>query len=132
VDELGAAVARGGPEANRAKRAMARAVVTLYHGAAAAAAAEERFDAVFSRREIPTDVPEYALPEGDPVHLPALLVAAGLARGTSAARRDIDAGAVRIDGTAVAAGKYDVDRSAVVGAVLTSGKRKAVRVLGAS
>jgi len=42
-------------------------------------------------------VPEYTLPDGDPVHLPAVLVGAGLAASTSGARRDIDGGAVRIE-----------------------------------
>jgi tyrosyl-tRNA synthetase len=128
VDELEARVAAGGAAANQAKRAMARAVVELYHGSEAAAAAEERFDAVFKRREIPQDVPEFALPDGDPVHLPALLVAAGLAASTSAARREIDSGAVRIEGTAVPARGYDVARADLAGRVLAAGKRRAVRL----
>src|SRR3954462_11908557 len=56
VDELEAQVAAGGAQANAAKRAMARSVVALYHGAEAAKEAEERFDAVFKRREVPDDV----------------------------------------------------------------------------
>ena len=82
---------------------MARSVVALYHGPDAAPDAEERFNAVFQRGEVPTDAPDFPLPDGDPLHVPALLVAAGLAASTSAARRDIDAGAVRIDGTTLAA-----------------------------
>jgi tyrosyl-tRNA synthetase len=132
VEELEAQVAGGGAGANRAKRAMARAVVTLYHGADAAVAAEERFDAVFRRREIPQDVPERPLPAGDPLHLPALLVETGLSASTSAARRDIDGGAVRIDGDPVPAKAYDHPRSALAGRVLASGKRKAVRLVEAA
>jgi tyrosyl-tRNA synthetase len=129
VDDIEAQVAAGGVAANRAKRAVARDVVALYHGAEAAAAAEARFDAVFKRGEVPDDVLEYALPEGDPVHLPAVLVAAGLAASTSAARRDIDAGAVRIDGAPVAAKAYDVPRAELAGRVLACGKRRAARVV---
>jgi tyrosyl-tRNA synthetase len=129
VDDLEAQVARGGAEANAAKRAMARAVVELYHGVEAAGAAEERFDAVFKRGEVPTDVPEFPLPDGDPQHLPALLAAAGLAASSSAARRDIDGGAVRVDGAQVAARQYDVARDELIGRVLASGKRKAVRLV---
>ncbi|HET8582800.1 MAG TPA: tyrosine--tRNA ligase [Jatrophihabitans sp.] len=128
VDQLEAEVAAGGAAANRAKRAMARAVVTLYHGADAATAAEARFDAIFKRGEVPDDVPGFDLPEGDPLHLPAILVAAGLAASSSAARRDIDAGAVRIDGTAVAAKDYDQPRAALAGHVLACGKRRTVRL----
>jgi tyrosyl-tRNA synthetase len=129
VDELEAQVAAGGAAANAAKRAMARAVVSLYHGAGGAAGAEERFDAVFKRGEVPDDIPQFALPEGDPVHLPALLVSAGLATSTSAARRDIDAGAIRIDGVSIPAKRYDVPRAELAGAVLASGKRRAARLV---
>ena len=128
VDDLEQQVATGGAGANAAKRGVARAIVALYHGPDEAAAAEARFDAVFKHHEVPTDVPDLALPDGDVVHLPALLVSGGLAPSTTAARRDIDAGAVRLDGTAVPARRYDHDRSALIGRVLTSGKRKAARL----
>ena len=128
VVELEDQVAAGGAAANAAKRAVARRIVALYHGAEAAQAAEERFDAIHKRGEVPTDVPEFPLPAGDPVHLPAALVAAGLAASSSAARRDIDAGAVRIDGEPVPARQYDVSRSDLVGRVLANGKRRAARV----
>jgi tyrosyl-tRNA synthetase len=128
VDALEAEVATGGAAANRAKRRMAREVVTLYHGADAAQAAEERFDAVFKRGETPDDVPVYELPPGDLVHLPAILVAAGLVASTSAARREIDAGAVRLDGAPVSARNYDAARSELIDRVLAIGKRRSVRL----
>ena len=131
VEALEAEVAAGGAPANRAKRRMAREVVALYHGADAAGAAEERFDRVFARGEVAEDAPERTLPDGDPVHLPAALVAAGLAASTSAARRDIDAGAVRIDGVPVAARAYDIARADVAGRVVASGKRKVARLVDA-
>jgi tyrosyl-tRNA synthetase len=129
VAELERRVTAGGADANAAKRAMARTVVALYHGPQAAQEAEDRFDAVFKRGEIPQDVPEFALPADDPVHLPALLLASGLATSTSAARRDVDAGAVRVDGVPVAARRYDLPRAELEGRVLASGKRKAVRLV---
>jgi tyrosyl-tRNA synthetase len=132
IDELAAEVAAGGAAANRAKRRVAREVVTLYHGADQAVAAEERFDALFKRHEVPVDAPEYQLPDGDPVHLPALLTAAGLAASSSAARREIDAGAVRIDGAAVPAKQYDLPRAELAGRVLAVGKRRAARLVAAS
>jgi tyrosyl-tRNA synthetase len=128
VDAIEAEVAQGGPAANRAKRRVAREVVALYHGADAAREAEERFDAVFKRGEVPDDVPEVALPGNDPVHLPALLVDTGLAASSSAARRDIDGGAVRLDGAQVPAGQYDHPRAALAGRTLAVGKRRMVRL----
>jgi tyrosyl-tRNA synthetase len=107
---------------------MARAVVTLYHGAAAAKQAEAAFDATFRDHAVPQEVPEHRLESAaDPVHLPAVLVAAGLAASTSAARRLVDSGGVRLDGARVAS--YDLPRTDVVGRVLAVGKRQAVRVV---
>jgi tyrosyl-tRNA synthetase len=128
VDELEAEVAAGGPAANRAKRRMAREVVALYHGPEAARLAEERFDAVFKRGETPTDVPVHRLPDGDPVHLPAVLAAAGLVASTSAGRREVDAGSVRVNSDVVPAKRYDVPRAELVGATLAVGKRRVVRL----
>jgi tyrosyl-tRNA synthetase len=131
VDALAAEVAAGGAAANRAKRRMAREVVALYHGPEAAEAAEERFNAVFRDNQVQLDAPVHVLADGDPVHLPAALSAAGLAASTSAARRDIDGGAVKIDGTAVPARTYDLPRADVVGRVVSSGKRRAARFVDA-
>ena len=126
-------VAAGGAPANRAKRFVARSIVALYHGDAAATAAEERFDAVHKRHEVPTDVPEFSLSgTEDPVHIPALLVAAGLASSASDARRKIDAGSVRVDGVPVAAREYDRARDGVVASVVSVGRRSAVRVVAAA
>jgi tyrosyl-tRNA synthetase len=129
VAVVASAVEAGGPAANAAKRSVARTIVTLYHGPEAALAAEEHFDERFRRREVPTDVPEHALDEADPVHLPQLLVATGLAASRNEGRRLIDDGAVRLDGDPVPARTYDLARSELSGRVLQRGKRLAVRLL---
>ncbi|MGE5764704.1 MAG: tyrosine--tRNA ligase, partial [Mycobacterium leprae] len=117
VAALEAAVEQGGPQANLAKRRLAREIVTLYHGTNAAGRAEEQFDRLFRRHEVPQDVPEISAPAGDPVHVPALLHAAGLAASRSEGRRLVDEGSVRIDGEALARGEYDVPRRALTGRV---------------
>jgi tyrosyl-tRNA synthetase len=128
VAELAADVTSGGRRANEAKRRVAREIVGLYHGTRAAAEAEERFDAVFRRRELPTDAAEFQWDLSETVHLPAILVSSGLADSTSAARRLVDAGAVKVDGVAQPARVYDVAGSDLVGRLLSVGKRKVVRV----
>lgn len=128
VAELAAQAAAGGAVANAAKRAVARAVVALYHGGLPALQAEERFDAVFKRGEQPDDLADHPLPAGDPLHLPALLVDSGMAESSSAARRLIIAGAVRVDGRVLAPTELDVARAELDGAVLAVGKRRAVRL----
>ncbi len=120
-------VAAGGRDANTAKRLVAASIVALYHGSAAAAGAEQRFNAVYRDKAIQTDLPSFPMPEGDPVHLPALLSAAGLTESSSAARRLIDSGAVKIDNEPLGRGLYDVARAALVGVSLTVGKRRGIR-----
>ena len=112
--------------ANAAKRRMARAVVGLYWGSEEAEEAEAHFDALFRRRAVPDDVPERPLPPGDPVHLPALLVDVGFAPSTSAARRLVTGGAVRVDGEPVS--RLDQPRAALAGRVLSAGRRRLVRL----
>ncbi|HYT10687.1 MAG TPA: tyrosine--tRNA ligase [Mycobacteriales bacterium] len=128
VDQLARAAAEGGPPANQAKRRVARAVVALYHGQNAAEMAERRFDTVFRQHEVPDDVPERPLPPGDPVHVPTLLVDLGFAPSTTAARRLVDNGAVRVDGERLAARDYDQPRDRLAGHVLATGKRRLARL----
>jgi tyrosyl-tRNA synthetase len=128
IEQLEHQVAAGGSPANAAKRRVAREIVALYHGADEAVTAEQRFDAIFRYGELPAEIPDHALPAGETVHLPAVLAAAGLAASSSAARRLIDQGAVRIAGQPVRAGEYDLPSTDLVGSVVTVGKRRAVRL----
>jgi tyrosyl-tRNA synthetase len=128
VAEIERDAAAGGPAANRAKRRVAAAVVELYHGSEAAEAAERRFDTVHRQHEVPDDVPERSLPAGDPVHVPALLVELGFAKSSTAARRLVDDGAIRVDGTRLPAREYDVARDRLAGHVLAAGRRNLVRL----
>jgi tyrosyl-tRNA synthetase len=128
VAGIAADVAAGGKRANEAKRRVAREIVALYHGAEAAREAERRFNEVFRDGAVPADAPEFATNLTGTVHLPALMTAAGLAESASAARRLIDAGAVKIDGAQHPGKVYDVDGRALYGRVLAAGKRRVVRV----
>src|SRR5690242_1899771 len=56
-----------------AKLELARFIVRRSHGEEAAQRAEEHFTRVVRQGEAPEDVPEVALPAGDPLHLPRLL-----------------------------------------------------------
>jgi tyrosyl-tRNA synthetase len=112
-----------------AKLELARFIVRRSHGDEAATRAEEHFTRVVREGRAPDEVPEAALPDGDPVHLPALLAGAfGLS--TSEARRLIAQGAVRVGDTVVE--ELDVPRAALSGAVLQAGKRRFVRLNGAA
>jgi tyrosyl-tRNA synthetase len=116
-----------GADPLEAKLALARWIVTRSHGKEASAEAESHFTRVVREGRAPDDVPEVALPVGDPVHVPAVLaVAFGLS--TSEARRLLAQGGVKVDGRQL--DELDVPRHVLVGAVVQAGKRRFVRLTG--
>jgi len=114
---------------NLAKRRLAGSVVERFHGRDAARGAEENFDAVHVRHEVPGDAPGVSLAgavgDADPVHLPAL-IASAFEVSTSEARRLLAQGGVRIDGEVVAADRLDLPASELNGRTLQAGKRRFV------
>jgi tyrosyl-tRNA synthetase len=111
-----------------AKRAMARALTARYHGDEAARAAEERFDTVHVRRELPDEIEEFAFSaDNGEVHIPALLAEAfGLSR--SEGRRLLAQGGVKLDGTELDDSRLDVPADDLDGVVLQVGKRRFKRL----
>ncbi len=106
-----------------AKVLLAREIVTRFHDARAADAAEADFQNR-AKGGIPDDIAEVPL-AGAPLSIGALLKQAGLAPSTSEALRLIEQGGVRIDGAVV------TDRGLKVAAgtcVVQVGKRKFARV----
>ncbi|MFH1228619.1 MAG: tyrosine--tRNA ligase [Planctomycetota bacterium] len=84
-----------------AKIRLAKEIVTIYHNAAEADAAAARFDAVFSRKEVPVDIQEITILKTQitdkGIYLPKLLTAIGAVKSTSDARRMIEQGGVTLD-----------------------------------
>ncbi len=120
---LGREAPQGDPM--QSKLSLARSIVEKWHDAESAARAEEHFTRVVRRHEVPEDLPEATLPAGDPIHLPALLVAQLGVGTTSEARRLIDQGGVRLDGELVT--ELDLPRARLEGATLQAGKRRFAR-----
>ena len=71
-----------------------------FHGVEAASRAEQQFEQVHARREVPDDVEERRFPLGGQPSLPlaGLLADAGLAPSRSEARRLIAQGGVTVNG----------------------------------
>jgi tyrosyl-tRNA synthetase len=111
------------------KLELARRIVSRWHGDDGARRGEEHFTRVVREHQAPDDVPGGRLPDGDPVHLPALLVDQLGVGSTSEARRLIAQGAVRIDGRP--ATELDVPRATLEGALVQAGKRRFMRFSGA-
>jgi len=101
IDAALAALRTGDLHPNRAKRDLGQAVADRYHGPGAGEAAEAEFDRVHKAHEVPTEMPEFALPPG--TELAAALVAAGLVTSRREAVRQVGQGGVRLDGEVVSA-----------------------------
>lgn len=127
IDGIESGLASGELHPNATKRRLAREIVALYHGSAAATDAEAAFDRVFKRHEMPAEIPEVTVDLEDEVYLPGLLHSLGLTSSTSEGRRLIDGGGVKIDGEAVEARHYSVARAYVLDRVVQVGKRKFAR-----
>jgi len=114
-----------------AKRRLARAIVEVWHGADAAAAAETEFDRVIVGKDTPDDVPEATLSADDApggrIKLAKLLVATGLAESNREARRLISQGGVTVDGER----QNDIDAviAAKTGIVIRVGARRFAKLV---
>ena len=113
---------------NEAKRALARELVTQFHSSAAAREAEERFDSVHKRREVPSDAPEVEVGTEESAHLPAVLADA-FGISSSEGRRLIAQGGVKLDGEPVPATTLDMPAASLRGRVLQAGKRRFARLV---
>ena len=109
-----------------AKLALARFIVARSHGQEKARLAEEHFTRVVREGQAPENIREAPLPDGDLIHLPALLAASVMAASASDARRLIAQGAVRVNGEPVR--DLDVRRDRLEGAVIQVGKRRFLRL----
>ncbi len=110
-----------------AKRELARRLVQRFHGPDAAQAAEQRFDRIHVDREVPDEIEEVVISANAAVHLPAL-IAEQFDLSRSEGRRLIEQGGVRIAGSVVEPGRFDVPAAELDGQVLQVGRRRFRRV----
>ncbi|MCL2458127.1 MAG: tyrosine--tRNA ligase [Desulfobulbus sp.] len=118
---------RGQLHPKSVKVRLAKEMVARFHSPAAADEAEQTFEQVFARHELPDEIEEVRLVSTeDEIWLPKLLLDAGLVKSTSDGRRMIQQHAVSLDGARVE------DHNAVIptkGTVLLKvGKRRFCRV----
>ncbi len=115
-----------------AKKRLAREIITLYHSADDAQAADDEFERVHREHQVPDDMPEVAVPaeicdaDGH-ARVTALLVAAGLAPSSGEAKRLVQQGGVSVDGAKISdpAGLLRVQ----TGQVVKVGKNRFARLL---
>lgn len=107
------------------KRELARKIVEIYHSENLAKKAEETFDKIFIKKDIPEDIPEVKLDE-DTLIVDVLTLYA-LATSKSEARRLIDQGAVKIND------QKCIDRDQIIkkdeSLVIKVGKRRFLKII---
>ncbi|WP_022855565.1 tyrosine--tRNA ligase [Thermodesulfobacterium thermophilum] len=86
IDNMKASVEKGELHPKEVKKRLAKYIVTQFHSEEAALKAEEEFERVFSKKELPTEVPTVVIPAGK-VWVPGLLKDQGLVKSNSEARR---------------------------------------------
>ncbi|HBV33493.1 TPA: tyrosine--tRNA ligase [Patescibacteria group bacterium] len=115
----------GNPRNSKVK--LARAVVSLYHGSAAAAKAASEFDLVHQQKQPPSRLPQFKLISTKPVAAANLLLQAGLAASKGDARRLISQGGVKVDGNKL------IDPRGLItprrGSVIQVGNRRFVKLM---
>ncbi len=109
------------------KRRLAFEIVKIYHGETAAKSAEEEFDRVFSKKNLPTDMPEFVLSKAEgKIWIVRLMASAGLVKTNAEARRLIQQGAVSIDGQKITDVNLEIEPEKDF--VLKAGKRRFLKV----
>jgi tyrosyl-tRNA synthetase len=123
IEKLQADVAGGALHPKRAKADLARRIITDFHDAAAAEAAEAEFERVFAAGQVPDEVEERTVSEA---WIVKVLVAVGAAGSNGEARRLIRGGGVKLEGEKVSDEALEVPATGPV--LLQVGKRRFYRV----
>ena len=120
-------VKSGAKHPRNVKVDLAKFLITRFHSAAAAAAAEDEFNRIFVDKGLPDDIPDFSIKSGSGQSFVALMVQSGLCMSNSEGTRLIQGGGVQIDGEKVSDPRLKVDLVAGQKLVVKAGKKKFVR-----
>ena len=110
------------------KRRLAREIVALYHSAESAQAAQDEFDRIFVKKDLPDEIEEMSYGStGSRVNILQLLAETKLAPSKSEARRLVDQGGVSVDGEKMSDSKSDVVLNG--SKIIKVGKRKFLKII---
>lgn len=124
VKEMAQGMEQGTMNPRDAKVRLAKTLIAMYHNQEEADRAQERFVLVFSKGEIPEDIPE-AIAKPEMVWLPKFLHDQGMVPSTTEGRRMIAQGAVKANGEKIEAEDLLLQDQMVI----QVGKRKFVKIV---
>jgi tyrosyl-tRNA synthetase len=129
INALRAAAETGERNPRDIKVELAKRIITDFHSAEDARQAEDDFNRIFKRKEVPDEIEERKV-TADDWGLRALLVETGLAASNAEARRLIEQGGVSIDGRVITVANHVESLGQGMTALLKVGKRRFLRVRG--
>jgi tyrosyl-tRNA synthetase len=126
LKEIKAALENGKTNPRDLKRELARTLVAMYYDEAAAIKAQEEFDKIFIKKEIPEEIDEFNIEENKEINILDLLLLVNFAPSKGEAKRLVQQGGVSIDGEKVS----DVHQNIKIksGMILKVGKRKFLKL----
>jgi tyrosyl-tRNA synthetase len=108
----------------KVKESLAMEIVERFHGNGQGEKAKEEFERVFAKKDIPTDMPEFAFEA--PVWICQALLDSKLVDSTSQARRDIKANAVSINQEKIDDDKLNLQKGEYI---LQKGKKNFAKIV---
>ncbi|MBC8496801.1 MAG: tyrosine--tRNA ligase [Anaerolineales bacterium] len=123
IEAVESEVASGELHPRDAKMKLAQEITTIFYDEEAAQEAEDAFKRVFQQGDVPEDIPEYKLAEGQT--LLDVLADSGIVSSRGEARRMVQQNAVSLDGEKLT----DMHGSFPSPGVLRVGRRKFLRVV---
>ena len=127
IGRLKADMAAGTIHPKDVKKKLARELTSRFYDEIIAQKAEDNFEQVFKKHDLPDDIPTLTMNvAGGEIWLPRLLADAGLVKGTGEARRMIKQNAVSLDGEKVTDVEYTITTMDEV--LVKVGKRRFCRV----
>ena len=126
LKEIKAALEDGKTNPRDLKRELARTLVAMYYDETAAIKAQEEFDKIFIKKEIPDEIEEFNIEENKEINILDLLLLVNFAPSKGEAKRLVQQGGVSIDGEKVS----DVHQNIKIksGMILKVGKRKFLKL----
>lgn len=110
-----------------AKRRLARIIIEYLYSPDEAAAAEENFNLLFKKKQIPDEVEEFQISREEAkkgsMWIISILAGSGLVSSNGEARRMMKQGAIKLDGVRIDDDSMEIELKEIDGKILQKGKR---------
>lgn len=109
------------------KRELAKTLVTMYHNKEAAQNAEQEFDKIFIKKDIPDDIPEFEVEQSSKKNILEVILDVSFASSKGEARRLIQQGGVSLNGDKISDIGFEITFEGEQ--ILKVGKRKFIKLV---